>query len=308
MVKAVPEKTIYKKGWFRKEFPLHLLLFPAVILTLIYQYLPMFGLVMVFQDFNPFLSFTGSPWVGFENFTYIFNQPNIGKLFRNTVIIAVWKMVLGQLVPLVLALLLNEVHSRKFSRVSQTMYFLPFFLSWVILGGIFREIFSLDGIVNTVIFNLTGQRIFFLGEGNWFRFIIIVTDIWKGMGYNMIIFLAAITNVDPQLYESAAIDGCGAIRKCWHVTLPGIRPIVILLGTLAIGGVLNAGFDQIFNMYNTLVYEAADIVDTFVYRLGMINMQYSISAALGMFRSVISLIFVGVAYFLAYRLSDYRIF
>lgn len=308
MLKTVPERIVYKKGWFRKELPLHLLLLPAVILTLIYQYLPMFGQIMVFQDFNPFLSFTGSPWVGLKNFTFIFGQPNIGKLFRNTVFIAVWKIVLGQLVPLGLALLLNEVHSRKFSRVTQTMFFLPFFLSWVILGGILREIFSLDGIINTIIFNTTGNRIFFLGNGGWFRFIIIVSDIWKGMGYNMIIFLAAITNVDPQLYESAAIDGCGAVRKCWHVTLPGIRPMVILLATLAIGSVLNAGFDQIFNMYNTLVYEAADIVDTYVYRLGLINMQYSISAALGMFKSLISLVFVGLAYFLAYRLSDYRIF
>lgn len=305
MEKAVPAK---RKPWLFKELPLHLMLIPGIIVTVIYAYLPMLGLVMVFQRFNPFLSFTRSPWVGLDNFTYLFTLPNIGSLFENTVIIAVAKCILGQVAPLVLALLLNEVGSRKFSRVTQTIYFLPYFLSWVILGGVFRELFSLNGAVNTLLYHLTGEKIFFLGHGQWFRVILIVTDVWKGIGYNMIIFLAAITSIDSSLYEAAAIDGCNRIRQCWHVTLPGMRPIIVLCGTLAIGGVLNAGFDQIFNMYNTLVYDTADIVDTYVYRLGMLNMQYSVSAALGVFKSLISLIFVGAAYYGAYKFSDYRIF
>lgn len=228
MVNAQPVK---RRHWFRKELPLHLMLLPGIIITLIYCYFPMLGLVMVFQKFNPFLSFIKSPWVGWDNFTYLFSLPNIGDLFRNTVEIAVAKIILGQITPLVLALLLNEINSRKFSRVSQTIYFLPYFLSWVILGGVFREIFSLNGGVNTLLNNLTGEKIFFLGDGFWFRVILIVTDVWKGMGYNMIIYLAAITNVDPALYEASAIDGCNRLRQCWHVTLPGLRPMIVLLGT-----------------------------------------------------------------------------
>ncbi len=308
MQKALFGRRSPRKRWFRKEATLHLMLAPSVLVVLVYGYLPMLGLVMVFQKFNPFLSFAGSPWVGLDNFRYLFSLANFGRLFRNTVEIAVAKIILGQIVPLALALLLNEVRSRRFSRVSQTIFFLPYFLSWVILGGVFRELFSLNGGVNTLLYAVTGEKVFFLGDNAWFRVILIVTDVWKGMGYNMIIYLAAITNVDPALYEASAIDGCSRVRQCWHVTLPGLRAIIILLATLSIGGVLNAGFDQIFNMYNTLVYESADIVDTFVYRLGMINRQYSVSAALGVFKSLISLVFVGIAYYSAYKFSDYRIF
>ena len=304
------QATFTKKRfvWMRREWPLHLMLVPSIIVVIIYAYLPMFGLVMVFQNFSPFLSFEGSPWIGWANFNYLFSLPNTVQLFRNTIEIAVAKIVAGQIAPLVLALLLNEVGSRKFSRVSQTIYFLPYFLSWVILGGVFRELFSLNGAVNSLIYAMGGEKIFFLGDGFWFRFILIVTDVWKGMGYNMIIYLAAITNIDPELYEAAVMDGCNRIQQCWHVTLPGLRSIIVLLGTLAIGNVLNAGFDQIFNMYNTLVYQSADIVDTYVYRLGLLNRQYSVSAALGVFKSFISLFFVGIAYFSAYKLSGYRIF
>ena len=293
---------------FRRELPLHLLLLPSVILVLIYCYLPMFGLVMVFQDFNPFLSFFRSEWVGMDNFKYLFSLPNVWLLFRNTVIIATLKLIFSQLVPLILALLLNEVKSKAFSRITQTIYFLPYFLSWVILGGVFRELFSLDGGLNTLLYSLFGEKIFFLGNGKWFRTILVTTDVWKGMGYNMIIFLAAMTNIDTDLYEAAQIDGCNRLRQCWHVTLPGIRPMIILLATLALGSILNAGFDQIFNMYNPLVYSEADIVDTYVYRMGLLHMQYSTSAALGVFKSMIALVFVATAYYLAYKISDYRIF
>lgn len=297
-----------RKRRFRRELPLHCMLMPSLAVVLVYSYLPMLGLVMAFQKFNPILSFFRSPWVGWANFEYVFKLSNFGQILRNTVEIAVWKIVLGQIVPLILALLLNEVTQKRFKRVSQTVFFLPYFLSWVILGGVFRELFALDGGINSLLYSLSGHKIFFMGDNRWFRFILIATSVWKGMGYNMIVFLAAITNVDPSLYEAAAIDGCGRLRQSWHVTLPGIRPMIVLLATLAIGNVLNAGFDQIFNMYNPLVYESSDIIDTFVYRLGLINRQYSVSAALGLFKSVVSLFFVGIAYYSAYKFSDYRIF
>lgn len=302
------EFTAKKKHWILKEYPLHLMLIPGIIIVFIYHYLPMFGLVMAFQNFNPIKSFFGSDFVGLKNFRYIFNLPNFGQVFGNTVEIAVFKIVLGQIVPLVLALLLNEVRKSWFSRTTQTIFFLPYFLSWVILGGIFKELLGLDGSINTLLSALTGRKIFFLGDNKWFPVILVVTEVWKGMGYNMILYLAAIMNLDPGLYEAAALDGCGRLRQTWHITLTGLRPMIILLATLAIGNVLNAGFDQIFNMYNPLVYESSDILDTLVYRIGMVNRQYSVSTALGLFKSILSLGLVGISYYLAYKFSDYRIF
>lgn len=297
-----------KRHWILMEYPLHLLLIPGILVTFIYHYLPMFGVVMAFQNFNPMKSFAASEFVGLKNFRYIFSLPNFGEVFGNTVQIAVAKIIFGQLCPLLIALLLNEVRKKWFSRVTQTVFFLPYFLSWVILGGIFKEILGLQGGINAVLETLFGVKIQFLANNKWFPAILVVTHVWKDMGYNMIIFLAAITNVDTNLYEAAALDGCGRIRQSWHVTLPGISPMIILLATLAIGSVLNAGFDQVFNMYNPLVYESGDILDTLVYRIGLLNRQYSVSAALSLFKSVLSLGFVGIAYYSAYKFSDYRIF
>lgn len=296
------------KGWFIRELPLHLMLLPAVICVLIFHYLPMFGIVMAFQKFNPMLSFSGSKWVAWDNFTYVFRMPNFKTVLSNSFEIAFVKCILNLIVPLIIALMLNEVGNTKFKRTSQTVFFLPYFLSWVVLGGVFRELFGLDGAVNTIINAITGKKIFFLANGGWMRAILFSTSIWKGQGYHMIIYLAAITNVDTGLYEAAAIDGCGKVRQCWHVTLPCIRPMIILLSTLSIGSILNAGFDQIFNLYNPLVYDSVDIIDTFVYRLGLVNRQYSVSAALGLFKSAVSLVLVGISYYSAYKFSDYRIF
>ncbi len=295
-------------NWFIRELPLHLMLLPCVAVVLIFHYFPMMGIVMAFQKFNPILSFTGSKWVGWSNFQYVFRMPNFVSILRNSFEIAIVKIVLDLIVPLVIALQLNEVTQNRFKRISQTVFFLPYFLSWVVLGGVFRELFGLDGAVNTVLDTLSGRKIYFLADGGWMRVILYVTNIWKNQGYHMIIYLAAITNVDSGLYEAAAIDGCGRVRQCWHVTMPCIRPMIILLSTLSIGSILNAGFDQIFNMYNPLVYDSVDIIDTFVYRLGLLNRQYSVSAALGLFKSAISLVLVGASYFAAYKFSDYRIF
>lgn len=291
-----------------REIPLHLMLLPAVIVIFIFHYLPMFGIIMAFQKFNPIKSFAGSDWVSLANFRYVFNLPTFKTVFSNSFIIAFGKTVLDLFVPLLIALLLNEVNIPFFKRASQTIYFLPFFLSWVVLGGVFREVFGLDGVINSVLYAITGKKIFFLADGGWMRMVLFITNVWKNQGYHMIIYLAAITNVDPGLYEAAAIDGCGKLRQCRHVTLPAITPMIVLLATLSIGNILNAGFDQVFNLYNPLVYDSVDIIDTFVYRLGLVNRQYAVSAALGLFKSAISLVLVGASYYCAYRFSDYRIF
>ncbi|MFD0617572.1 ABC transporter permease [Paenibacillus sp. GCM10027629] len=292
----------------RREYPLHLMLLPGVILTLIYAYGPMAGLVMAFQQFEPLSGFFKSEWVGFDNFTYVFNLPDFNQVLWNTIVISLFKMVLFLVVPLILALLLNEVTRRWFSRFIQSAIFLPFFLSWTVLGGVVIELFSLDGPVNGLIKSLGSEPIMFMLNNDWFRGIIIGSDVWKGMGYNMIVMLAAITGINATLYEAAEVDGAGKWKQMVHITLPGITPIIILLSVLSLGNVLNAGFEQILIMYNPTVYEGADIIDTFVYRLGMFSQQFGPAAAIGLFKSVISLGLVSITYYAAYKYNNYRIF
>ena len=293
----------------KQEIPFHIMLIPGLLITFVYAYLPIFGIVMAFQRFNPVLSFWGSPFVGLANFRYVFSMPVFIRVLRNTLVLSTAKIIAGLVIPLILAILVNEVMHKAPKRIVQSSIFLPFFLSWSVLGGVVREIFSLDGLVNTLWISITGQDpIFFMANNLLFPIILVATDVWKGMGYNMIIYLAAITSIDLNLYEAAEIDGCGRWRKIIYITLPGMSSIIILLATLSIGQLLNAGFEQVFILYNSLVYQSSDIIDTFVYRLGLINGQLAPAAAVGLFKSVISLFLVGTAYYLAYRFSDRRIF
>ena len=288
---------------------MYVMLLPAIILALIFCYAPMGGLVMAFQNYKPWLGITGSEFVGLDNFKQIFEFKESYQAIINTFIIAVSKMVLGLIFPIIVALLLNEVKGRRFKKVVQTIVYLPYFMSWVILGGIFRDMLSPgEGIINQIITASGGKSIFFLGDNRYFRGTMIVTDIWKNFGYGAIVYLAAILGIDTQLYEAAQIDGANRWQQTWHVTLPGMKMIIVLMMVLSLGNVLNAGFDQIFNMYSTSVYQTGDIIDTFVYRLGLLDAQYGPATAVGLFKSVISTLFISVSYFLAYKLADYRIF
>lgn len=285
------------------------MIIPGLILVFIFSYVPMGGLVMAFQDFIPSKGLFGNQkWIGFENFNFIFRLPGFNRALKNTIIIAFWKIVLGLVVPILFALLLNEVRSRKFTKVVQTIVYLPYFMSWVILSGILVDILSGNGIVNEVLNAFGIDSIFFLGDNRYFRGTSIWSDIWKNFGYGAIVYLAAILGIDTDLYEAAQIDGANRWKQTWHVTLPGMRMIIILMLVLSLGNVLNAGFDQIFNLYSAGVYESGDIIDTFVYRMGIINAQYGPATAVGLFKSFISTIFISISYYLAYRLADYRIF
>ncbi len=216
--------------------------------------------------------------------------------------------MLGLLVPIVFALLLNEIRSVRVSKFVQTICYLPYFMSWVILGGILVDVLSTGGIVNQALNSLGLDSIFFLGDNRYFRTTAIWSDIWKNFGYGAIVYLAAILGIDTELYEAARIDGAGRWQQTWHVTLPGMRMSIVLMLVMSLGNVLNAGFDQIFNLYSPAVYESGDIIDTFVYRMGVIDAQYGPATAVGMFKSVVSTIFISVSYFLAYKFADYRIF
>jgi len=294
--------------WLR-EMPLHLMLLPGLILVLIYSYVPMAGLVFAFQNFTPFNGWFGSEWVGFNNFVDAVGLPSMGEVIWNTVFIAVLKISFGLIVPLIIALLLNEVTKEFIKRGIQTLIYLPHFLSWVILGGVLIDILSPnEGIVNAVIKSFGLQPIYFLGSDKWFPTVLVSTDVWKEFGFNTIVYLAAITGVNPTLYEAAYVDGANRWKQTLHITLPGILPIIVLLATLSLGNVLNAGFDQVFNLYSPSVYDSGDILDTMIYRMGLQSAQYSLATAVGLFKSSVSFVLITISYYLAYRLANYRIF
>ncbi|MEG1752792.1 MAG: ABC transporter permease subunit [Christensenella sp.] len=301
--------SVIQKKKHKQDGILHLMMIPSIVITFVFCYVPLLGSIMAFQDFKPAKGFFRSKWVGLDNFKFVANLPGIDRVMWNTIYIALWKMVLGILVPLLFALLLNEVKNQGIKRGIQTLIYLPNFLSWVILSGIFIDILSPStGLVNKFLGLFGVEPIYFLGDKFWFPITMIVTDVWKNFGFGSIIYLAALTGIDPTLYEAAAIDGATRFKQTIHVTLPGMAPIIVLMTVLSMGNILNAGFDQIFNMISASVYETGDILDFFIYRLGMQQQQFSPAAAVGLFRSVVSFIFVSVSYFLADKLANYRIF
>lgn len=294
---------------WKREWPLHLMLLPGLALVIIFSYIPMAGIMMAFQKFVPNKGLFGSPFIGLKNFRLLIEYPDIGRIFFNTVYIAVMKIVAGLIVPITIAIMLNELRKEWVKRTFQTLVYLPHFLSWVLLSGILIDVLSpSSGVVNQVL-NLFGIKpIFFLGDNDWFPYVMVISDVWKEFGFGTIVYLAALTSINPSLYEAAEIDGAGRFKQTLHVTLPGMLPIIILMFTLTIGNVLNAGFEQIFNLYSPPVYESADIIDTFVYRMGIQQAQFGFATAVGLLKSIVSFIFISISYFLAYRLANYRIF
>ena len=283
------------------------MLIPGIVLIFIFHYIPLYGLVIAFQKYSPALGFH-SPWVGLDNFKYIFSQPNFIKTIGNTFFIAVAKIIGGIVVPVIFALLLNEVQNTKFKRIFQTVVYVPHFLSWVVLAGVFMDILAREGIVNQVLNSLGIESINFLGKPKIFPWTIIVTDIWKGFGFGTIVYLAALLGIDPGLYEAAVMDGAKRWKQTIYITLPMLMPTILLMTVLSLGSVLSAGFDQIYNLYAPIVYETGDIIDTYVYRLGMEQAQYSLGTAVGLFKSFISSVLVIISYVLADKVAGYRIY
>lgn len=294
----------------KREIPLHLMILPGFILLVLFSYLPMAGIVIAFQKFIPAKGIFGAQkWIGLANFDYVFHLPSFISVIRNTVVISFFKIALGLLIPIAFAILINEIQNAKLKGIIQTSIYLPHFLSWVVLGGILIDILSpSEGLVNAAIKAMGMQPVFFLGDNKWFPSTLIVTETWKEFGYGTIVYLAAISGIDPCLYEAAQIDGANRWKQTVHVTLPGMRMVIVLLMVLSLGNLLNAGFDQVFNLYSPPVYESGDIIDTFVYRIGLLDAQFGVATAVGLFKSLISLAFVSSAYYLARRFADYRIF
>lgn len=304
----LPKKKTFRQ-YIRKTWLFHLMILPSLVLLIIFNYIPMAGIVMSFQNFKPWLGILGSEWVGFDNYRYLFDRNDSLQVIWNTLLIAGLKIIFNLLAPFTFAIFLNEVRKQFFKRFVQTLVYLPHFLSWVILGGILLDILSTDGgIVNRFLGLFGIEPIFFLGNGDWFRVTVVVTDVWKEFGFGTIVFLAALANINPTLYEAAEVDGASRFKQTIYITIPAMIPITIVVGTLSLGNILNAGFDQIFNLYNPLVMEKGDIIDTFVYRVGILNGEFGFGTAIGLFKSAISMILISLSYYIAYRWANYRIF
>ena len=296
-----------KKSWL-KNWQLHLMMLPGLIFILIFKYMPLGGITIAFKEFLPGKGIWGSPWVGLENFKYMLALPDTKRVLWNTLFIAAAKILVNFPIPIVISILLNEVRGYRFKRTVQTIIYLPYFISWVILAGIIQDLFAKEGMINQFLGLFGASPVFFLGDKYAFLGVLIGTDVWKNFGYNTVVYLAAITGIDETLYEAAKIDGANRFQQIWNVTLPGIAPIVTLMLILNLGNVLNAGFEQIFNLYNPLVYETADIIDTFVYRISLVEANYSLGTAVGLLKSVVSFILIVTSYKIANKYSDYTVF
>ena len=276
----------------REKRMFHLMLLPGMIMLFLFVLVPLFGSLMAFQNYVPAKGIFGSKWVGLDNFKFIFSLPDSRQVFVNTLVIAFAKLIFNIIVPVLFAILLNEITVSVCKKFFQTVVYLPHFLSWVVLATVVTNMFSLSGPFNAVISAFGGTPIQFLADNNWFRQVIVATDVWKEFGYNSVVYLAALTGIDLGLYEAASIDGANRFKQTLHITLPSLLPTIILMTALNLGNILNAGFDQVFNLYNPIVYETGDIIDTYVYRIGMVERQYSIGTAVGLFKSIISFLLI----------------
>ncbi|MGG4128518.1 sugar ABC transporter permease [Paenibacillus illinoisensis] len=288
---------------------LYFMLLPGLLYFLIFKYWPMYGILIAFKDYQPFLGFWDSPFVGLKHFERLFNDPNFIVLFRNTLMLAMLNILFFFPLPIVIALMLNELRHHLFKRTIQTLVYIPHFMSWVVVVGIAYIFLTTEGgIVNDLLVYFGWDKINFLASNEWFRTIVTAEVIWKETGWGTIIFLAALSGVDPQLYEAARMDGANRLRQLWHITLPAIRSTIIILLILRLGNFLDTGFEQIFLMLNAMNREVGEVFDTYVYSVGISQGQYSFSTAVGLFKSLIGLVLVVVANHLAKRFGEEGIY
>ncbi|OMF19381.1 protein lplB [Paenibacillus sp. FSL H7-0331] len=284
------------KSEFRKKLKnyqvLYFMLLPGLLYFIIFHYVPMYGVVLAFKNFKIMQGIMASPWVGLEHFYKVFADPNFYRVLNNTLIISLYKIVFAFPIPIVFALLLSEITSERFKKLVQTISYLPHFMSWVIMAGIFISIFSLNGPVNAIIKLFGADPVLFMADDRYFRTILILTDIYQGFGWGSIVYFAAIAGIDPQLQEAAIMDGANRFKRMIYITIPMLLPVISIMLILRMAHVLDAGFDQIFNMYNPKVYGVSDILDTFVYRKGLVETNYSYATAVGLFKSVVALVLI----------------
>lgn len=295
--------------YIKKNKYLYLLLIPCIVYFIIFSYLPMYGLIISFKDFKFSKGILGSPWNGLENFRYLFGLKDFYRVFGNSIILSLLKLLISFPIPIILAVLINEIPFIKYKKVTQTMIYLPYFISWVVIGGILVNLLSPSwGIVNDIIKKFGGEPVFFLGSSDYFRPIAIVSHIWKQAGWDTIIYLAAITGVNPDLYEAAKIDGAGRLKRICYITLPCIKPTIIILLLLAIGNIMNNGFEQIYVLQNSSNIAVSEVFETYTYKMGVINGRYSFASSVSLFNSVVGLVLLTVANKIAKLIGEEGIF
>ena len=297
-----------RRSWWKNfalNWDLLVLMIPVVAFFVVFAYIPMAGIVLAFKEYRLLDGIWGSPWVGLKQFRLLFSTASFFEVLRNTVVISSLRIVFGFPAPIIMAILLNELRFPKFKRVIQTISYLPHFLSWVVLAGIFIQFLSPStGPINIILVKLGLKPIYFLGQKSTFVPTIIVTGIWQSFGWGSIIYLAAIAGISPEQYESALLDGANRFQRIWYITIPSIMPTIVVLFILNTGSILNGGFDQIFNLYNDAVTSVAEILDTYVYKRGLVSLQYSFSAAVGLFKNGVGFLFVFVTNMIARKLGE----
>lgn len=291
------------KDFIRNRYA-YLMALPVVAYFIVFHYIPMYGAIIAFKDYSPLKGIWGSEWVGFKHFEDFFGSIYFWRLIRNTLLISLYSIIFGFPVPIIFALLLNEIRNSLFKRVVQTATYMPHFLSLVVVAGMIVNFTSVDGLINDIIAALGGERIPFLMKPEYFRLIYVASGIWQEFGFQSIIYLAAITNIDPQLYEAARIDGANRWQQLKHITLPGILPTIVILFILRIGNIMNVGYEKIILLYNPATYETADVISTFVFRRGLIEFDYSFATAVGLFNSVVNFVVLIIANEIAKRLQE----
>lgn len=290
---------------YRKNYDLFLLFIPVIVYYIIFHYMPMYGILIAFKKYNIMLGFDASKWVGFANFEKFFNSLSFWEVLQNTVLIGAYKIFFGFPTPIILALLLSEVRGALFKRTIQTISYLPHFLSWVVLAGIFTQFLSPhNGFVNAMLRMVGLEEIYFLGDPRWFRTTLVLTSIWQTVGWSSIIYLAAISGINPELYESAVIDGASRMQQVRFITLPSIMPTIVINLILTSGNIINGNFDQVFNLYNDAVLRVGDIIDTYVYRMGLVSLDFGYATAVGMFKMVIAFVLVMTVNAIARRVGE----
>lgn len=296
-------RAMWKHRWF------YLMLIPPMIYYLVFRYIPIYNAQIAFKEFFALKGVEGSPWIGLQHFETFFKSFYFNELIINTVVFSVAKLVLGLPIAIILALAIHESRFLFFRSIVQTITYLPHFLSWVIMLGLLLALLSpSSGMINEVIKSMGGQPIAFLTSPAWFRQVVVLSDIWKETGWSTILYLAALLAVNPDLYEAAEVDGASRWRRIWHISLPSIIPVVVLVTLLRLGNILDGGFSQIWVLYSVPVYSVGDIIDTWVYRSGVLDFQFSLATAVGLFKGVIGLILILVANKIAQRVANQSLF
>lgn len=300
-----------KRGFIKnittnKEY--YLMLIPGILFFLVFCYGPMYGIVIAFQNYYPLKGIKGSEWIGLDNFVKLFSDPFFLSVLKNTIIISVYKLLICFPAPILLCLALNEIKNLKFKKVAQSVSYLPHFVSWVVVSGIIIEFLSpTRGPINMLLQELGMDPVFFLADSNYFRGVLVISDLWKSIGWGSIVYLAAVTAVDPSLYEAAEMDGAGRIQKIIHVTLPAMAPIITVMLIMQSGKLLNDSFEQVYNFLTPSTYEVGDVISTFVYRMGIQKMQYSFTTAVDLFKNIISFALVMLTNYIARKTNDYAL-